>query len=157
MAVGHHDDGHGEVVAVDEGEVVEGLLLAAVEGEFGEGGGWCAGTLTGFKPSAVACRACDASTVATEGAVGSAPDTALPVRGDVFGLVLAARQLEAGVLRSCASLRVDGGPDGVTAPIGHDERRTSIPMLPLCDAEPVHMVVDVSRPSRRAWKIPCCG
>ena len=32
------DDGEGEVVAVDEGDVVEGLIVctAALEGEFGE-------------------------------------------------------------------------------------------------------------------------
>lgn len=35
------DDGYGQVVAVDEGDVVEGLVLrdATLEGEFSDGGG----------------------------------------------------------------------------------------------------------------------
>ena len=33
------DDGQGQVVAVDEGDVVEGLAAAGGEGEFGEGDG----------------------------------------------------------------------------------------------------------------------
>lgn len=132
---GKVDDGHRQVVAVHQADVVKGLLArrAAPEGKLCQGGGDAACEFAVESPEAVARRACRArpsdaaprpwpAAVRVEGAVCAAPDAALPVPTDVKLARLARLQLEAAGAGPAAVLSADAGPYRFSALVGDDYR-----------------------------------
>lgn len=113
-------DGQGEVVPIHQTDVVKDLRVGAVHCEFCERGGWIAGLSAAFG-AAFACQAVSDVVVSIgECAVCAAPDTALPVVGDLEGMILATFQLEPGGTTITVLLR-DARPDCVGALIGNDD------------------------------------
>ena len=106
------DDAYGEVVAVHKGDVVECLLGAGLEGEFGEGGRRVAGASTCNGAAAVARRA--GLTWSIVGRCGP-PHSPLPVDANGLQIAAAWSQAETGGRWAGASVGLDSRLDVLLA------------------------------------------
>ncbi|BAT06568.1 Os08g0548650, partial [Oryza sativa Japonica Group] len=116
-------DEHGEVVAVDEADVVEVLAVGAVEGELGERGGRGGARAAALHLAGAAVpRGAGALAGVVEFAAGARPEAARPPRRRVEGARPPRREREAGGLqRRRAGARQHPRPHRVRAPVGEGE------------------------------------
>lgn len=142
------NDANGEVVTVDEGDVVEGLPRAGLEGEFGEGGGRLTGAPTYDGAAAVPRSASLAwsivgrcSPLDVETAVCPPPDPSLPVGADGLGLSAVRCQAETGGGWASACLGLDGGIDILFAMVCDGEGDVRVTFVDPLHGRPAHVVV----------------
>jgi hypothetical protein len=116
-------DEHGQVVAVDEADVVEVLPAGAVERELGERGGRRRPGAAALDPAGAAvARGAGTPAAGVEAAAGARPEAARPPLRRVQRARLPRRELEPrGLQRRRAGAREDPRPHRVRAPVGEGE------------------------------------
>jgi len=169
--VAESDNGNGEIVAVDYGDIIEGLAIASIEGEFGECY-WrltlCALVLCLVNAESCVPHSCltidRSSTVSSstsrstslrgafgvETAVRSSPHTTLPIAR--YGLILARarREFKPLRLRPCTALGHDSGIYGFSALVRNDQRHACLAVL--SNGDLLFHVVDGSGRRRKERK-----
>ncbi|KAK3027894.1 hypothetical protein RJ639_040835 [Escallonia herrerae] len=111
-------DGDGEVVAVDQADVVEVLLAA--EGDFGEGRRRCATDAVAEEGAAAVARGAAAAAGGVEGAAVAPPDAAGPGSREVEGVGFGRCEHEAAASEDgLAGAGLNAGPDWVGALVVH--------------------------------------
>lgn len=150
ICVAESDYGNGEIVAVDYGDIIEGLAIASVESELGKCN-WCLtlcvlvhGLLSAESCAPHSCLTIDCSSTVSsstsrstslrgsfgvETAVRSSPHTTLPIAR--YGLILARtrRKLKTLRLRPCTALSHDPGIYGLSALVRNDQRHARLAVL----------------------------
>lgn len=111
-------DGNGEVVAIDEADVIEVLVVA--EGNLGKRGGRGSTEAVAEKVSAAVSGGAAAAAGGVEGAAVAAPHAARPAGGKLEGVGLVRQQLESALGQNrFPTARLDSRPDRVGALVVH--------------------------------------
>jgi hypothetical protein len=163
LAIGFEDNGHGDVIAVHKRDVVVGLPVAGTKRELRKRH-WCiAPNYTIELAIAIATPTCFVPTIsrapiAVEAAVGTAPNSALPILRDGEIVLVTRLEQEAVGGRPGAGLSANGRINVVRTLIDDDERScvaTNILSSVQLGWYSLHVVYGESSRERDAkWKEP---